>query len=336
MSKKTTKLEEHILAELWENAVFNNEAYNLLEKYAENISKKSKRDVILFQQNSRFILSTIRNRNLIYKDEQEKLQNTVVAFFGLSVGSHAAITWMMESRANQIKIIDHDRISPSNLNRLRFGWDSIGKLKTQVVKNQLISIHPDTHVISSSNTHLNSLEKFLNKSPHTNIIVDAIDDMQAKVLLRIWARDNHIPLISAADVGDNILLDVERYDLNPQPKLFLGRIKNIENIDFSTLSDIERKQLVIKLIGFEKNSLAMLESLLSIGKSLATWPQLGATATIAGGIIATTIKKIMLGEKVLSNRYYISLDDILVQNTNNQNEAKNAAITQIEKMLKIN
>lgn len=56
----------------------------------------------------------------------------------------------------------------------------------------------------------------------------------------------------------------------------------------------------------------MLESFLDIGKNLKTWPQLGATESIAGGIITTVIKKIRLNEKIKSGRYNFSLDEMFV------------------------
>jgi len=315
------KILEQILLELWENAIFNEESYMILEKtllkkLENNSIKNLSLDEIYYE------LSTIRNRNLITKDEQNILRKIVVGFWGLSVGSHAAITWIMESRADNVKIIDPDIISPTNLNRLQLGWDSIGRLKIDVVKEKLLEINPFARIIATTNTSNNYLEKIFDKDPKINVIVDAIDDMKAKINLRKFAKQRGLPLITAADVGDNIILDIERYDLHPQPDLFLGRIPNIENIDFSSLSDVERKKLIIKLIGFRSNSEKLLDSLLNIGKSLATWPQLGATATIAGGIVTTAIKKIVLKEQVESGRYYISLDKILTLNYNSS-EANN-------------
>lgn len=308
MKKKLLTL---LLQELWEDAVFNIESYTILEKIVVRQSKQKNPEQLtsLPIEEIYKALSTTRNRNLISIKNQQKLQNTVVAFFGLSVGSHAAITWIMESRAKTIRISDPDVISATNLNRLKIGWKHIGRLKTEVVKEELLSIHPFCKVVTSNHQ---AIDQFLNQSPTTQIIVDAIDDMEGKVALRMFAKKHKIPLLSAADVGDNVVLDIERYDIHPQPKPFLGRIPEELYQSFASLSDQERRRLIIQLVGFEENSLEMLDSLLSIGKSTATWPQLGATATMAGGILTTTIKKIVLGEKVISGRYYISLDSLLI------------------------
>jgi len=338
--KKNT-FQDQMLSELWENAIFNKECFYILEKIIVKQSKeKNPEDKVTLDLSSEeinFVLSTVRNRNLITSEDQDRLRKTIVGFFGLSVGSHAALTWMMESRADVIKIVDTDTITPSNLNRLRFGWNNVGKYKAHVVENYLLEINPFSKVIKSIDKSQESMINIVNGEPPLSVIVDAIDDMESKIVLRKQAKKLKLPLVSAADVGDNVMLDIERYDIIPQPELFLGKVPNIERVNFSAISELERKKLIVKLVSFEKNSEQMLDSLLSIGKSLATWPQLGATATIAGGIVITTVKKIILGEKVLSGRYYISLDDILVSDFNNPNrrQIREEKIKQIKKKLKI-
>jgi molybdopterin/thiamine biosynthesis adenylyltransferase len=274
------------------------------------MSQRSKGIASTYSDSERFVHATSRNKNLISDDEQQQLKKTVVCFFGLSVGSHAAITWIMESRADLIKIADPDTIEPSNLNRLRYGWDSIGKMKTAVISDQLHGMHPDIIIHSLTKTDVLSMRHFILQTPRPDIIVDETDDIMAKFHFRMIAKKLRIPLICASDVGDNILVDIERYDDTPQPQPFLGRIDPAIFKRIRTLTRKERLKCIIELVGLEYNSEAMLDSLLSIGKTIPTWPQLGATATIAGGIIATVIKKIVLKEQIPSGRYVISLDDI--------------------------
>jgi tRNA threonylcarbamoyladenosine dehydratase len=257
-------------------------------------------------------LTSARNRELITPDEQALLRNTTVGFWGLSVGSHAALTWMMQSRANTIKIVDPDTIDATNLNRLRFGWNSVGQLKTHVVKKQLQEINPFVKVVDSTLTHSSAITELVNDSPALNIVIDAIDDISGKLLLRKLCKQRKIPLVSAADVGDNVIIDIERYDSDPDLEYFLGRLQGIDNKDLTQMTPAEKGKLIVKLVTFDHCSEKMIESMLAIGKTIPTWPQLGATATIAGGAITTIIKKIVLQEKIMSGRYVISLDEILV------------------------
>lgn len=312
---KNKKLQDVMLTELWENSTFDKDTFNILQKaLLENPEVKSnkKADQTALSKEHFFELTTMRNRNLISATEQLKLRQTVVGFFGLSVGSHCALSWMMESRADNIKIVDPDRISMSNLNRLPLGVEDVDEFKTEVISKRLLEINPFCNVVSSTNGSVENFKKLFDTGLKIDVCVDAIDDMQGKVVLRKMCRERKLPLIQAGDIGDNVLLDIERYDLTPQPDLFLGRLPGIETVDFSTMSPFEIKKMIVKLVGFEQNNENLLESVLTIGQKLATWPQLGATATIAGGVVATSIKKIVLNEKVKSGRYYISLDNLLV------------------------
>ncbi|KKP59866.1 MAG: UBA/THIF-type NAD/FAD binding protein [Candidatus Gottesmanbacteria bacterium GW2011_GWA1_34_13] len=318
--KRLQNQKQQLLEELWDVAAFDDTSY---DTFAQTIETHfSNTDTQLPLPNLCFELSTVRNRNLITAAEQRKLKKTVVGFLGLSVGSHSALTWMMESRADTIKIADPDNLDAVNLNRLRFSWGDIGKTKVDVVKTYIAQINPFVNIVGTTNVSAESMITLFDTSPKIKLVVDAIDSMKGKILLRKLARQRHLPLISAADIGDNVMLDIERYDLDPQPELFLGRLPGIDQVNIDELSTIEKKKLIIKLVGFKNNSERMLNSLLNIGKSVSTWPQLGATATIAGGIVATSIKKIILGEKVKSGRYYLLLDNLLVSDINLEDNKK--------------
>lgn len=304
-----------ILEELWEISTFDKEVFKLLETYTQAQEagelRKNTPKIQKLTQDIYHHLTTTRNRNVITAKEQSVLRQAVGGFFGMSTGSHAVTTWIMESRADAVKIVDPDHISPSNLNRMRIGWDTVGQDKVAVVKAEINRLSPYTQVVSSTQTDPKTTLSLFTQPPKLDFVVEAIDDLKAKVALRLLAKKHHLPYLMATDVDDNVFLDIERYDLNPQPKLFNGRIKNIEKIDFDHLSLQQRVQLSMQIVGFEHNSEAMLDTLATIGQKVATWPQLGATAALAGAVITTAVKKILLGENVLSGRYYLALNGLL-------------------------
>ena len=324
--KKTNdnKLKNLLATELWmeRNPQLRREPNTTeLSKTVENsfsAASQSKLNTTGISKRAYYELTSSRNRNLIKPNLQHRLRNTHAAFFGLSVGSHAAMTWMMLSRAETITISDPDIISATNLNRLRCGWNTIGKEKVEVVKDELLNINPFAKVLTSTRIDKKSVEGIFSESKPVHIVVESIDDMKSKIWIRKLCRSHSIPLISAADVGDNVMLDIERYDIDNNYPFFHGRVDDIENLDFDKLSPMERKRLIIRLVGFEHNSEDMIESLFSIGGSISTWPQLGSTATIAGGVNCTTIKKIITGEDVKSGRYYVPLDNILDSSFSNE------------------
>lgn len=294
-----------ILNEARENAAFN--AALSQESVARIRSNGSINAGLLFD------LSTARNRMLITEVQQKVLSDTVVGFFGLSVGSHAAVTWMMQSRAKAIKLIDPDTIDPTNLNRLRTGWNSVGKYKVDVTAEEIRRMVPESDITTSRNTDEQSVIDLFDSFPALDCVVDEVDDLVSKFLFRRLARARRLPLISATDVGDNIVIDIERYDRNPPSPPFLGRIdyERYGVMDLLRLTPRERIRLVLEIVGLDACSNEMLKSLLGLGTTVKTWPQLGATATIAGGVVATIIKKIRLDENIFSGRYILSLDGVL-------------------------
>lgn len=297
------KQKKSIVSDLFEVAVFQKKALEYLEKLASGgDSQKIYLEICLY-------LSTVRNLFLIESTEQEKLSNTVVAFFGMSVGSHAATTFMMQAKPKKIKIADPDYISATNLNRLKFGVKTILKSKVSEVKKELLRLNPASDIeILKSSLH-DKMEYFCKKSK-TDLIIDAVDDLPSKLKLRQIARELKIPLIMATDVGENIFIDVERHDLKTNTPFFHGAVKNIENIDLLNLDIRKKKQLILKILGFKDHSLRMLYSLNMIGKKISTWPQLGSTASIAGGLTTKAITKIVLEKKIPSGRYYFSTDKV--------------------------
>ena len=75
------------------------------------------------------------------------------------------------------------------------------------------------------------------------------------------------------------------------------------------------KSTLLKLVvGLENHDQRMLMSLRELGKTIASWPQLGGTAMINGAAIAYCVRKIANGQPILNNRAIISLDELLMPN----------------------
>ena len=109
----------------------------------------------------------------------------------------------------------------------------------------------------------------------------------------------------ATDNGDSVLLDVERFDLEPDRPIFHGLVdaavfSNIKNVDFKTWVDLANK-----IIGFDFLEERMKSSLLEIGKSVLAVPQLGSTAAIAGGAMSCAVREIANKEELQSGKYAI-------------------------------
>lgn len=254
-------------------------------------------------------LRTARNKNLINVEEQKKLRGTTVAIAGMSVGSHCALTLNMMGMARRMHIADPDVLSGSNMNRVRYDFTKIGQKKTQVALESLYQMDPysDIHEYSEGVT-VSNVDSFLKD---VSVLIEETDHLETKIFLREEARKRGIPVIMATDNGDGIILDIERFDLDPTLALFNGSIGDITLEEFKTFPPHELPKLATKIAGVDLVVPKMLTSLAEVGKTLYSWPQLGDAATLCGVVVAFTVKQIALGLPLRSGKIDVSMEKIL-------------------------
>lgn len=258
-------------------------------------------------------LRTSRNRNLVTAEEQQKLYDATILIVGMSVGSNIVEALISQGIGSKFLLVDMDIIEPSNLNRIRSPYHHVGLNKVDAISRKVWEVDPYLE-IEGYNDGLSeqNLAAMLN-SQSINVIVDEMDDLRMKIVLREVAKQNHVPVVMAADDGDDSLVEIERYDIQDL-KPFNGRIPD-EVIDRIKAGNIPRAELGMMIgryfVGPEHIPLRMYESLMEVGKSLPSWPQLGSAAALSGISIAYVIKKILLGQKVHEGRILVSLDEKL-------------------------
>jgi len=254
-----------------------------------------------------FELRTNRNQNLITKDEQQKLHSSVIGVAGMSVGAGIATGAVYAGISKTIKIADFDQLETANLNRIREALVNIGQAKVSLAKQHILELDPfsDVQTFSEGLTASN-IDDFFSK-PKLDVVVDEIDDFKLKVLLRVKSKENKIPLLMFTSLGDNILVDVERYDQNADQLLFNGAIGDVaeEILSNDAISDADIKRYAVQIVGVNYVPTRALESLLHIGTSLVGRPQLYSTVAVDGGLAAYIIRQMLLGADLKSGRYFI-------------------------------
>lgn len=257
-------------------------------------------------------LRTARNRNLITADEQTKYRDCVIAVAGLSVGSHAAVSVMLQGGGHTMRLADADTISGTNLNRIRTGFQTIGIKKTQNVAQEIYEMNPYAkltlypHGLTDKNIHA-----FLSKPKKIDVLIEEMDSLLLKVLIRQEAKKLKIPVIMAADNGDGIILDVERYDIEEDVPILGGRIGDITPERVEKATPAEMAQLITNMIDPKAVSPRMRGSVEEVGKSLYSWPQLGGAAQMSGVALAYAARMIATGGPLKSGRTIISLELLL-------------------------
>lgn len=246
---------------------------------------------------------TGRNRNLITKAEQDKYYNSTVGILGMSVGSHVALTIVMTGGAKHIKLADLDVLSASNLNRVRTGFQNIEVPKVVAVARQIYEMNPYAKVeLYQKGITEQALHKFLVGSGKLSLLVEEMDQPYFKIKVREEARKLGIPIIMAADNADSIVVDVERFDINKKYPILHGILGKMTAEEFRHVEPKDLPKVIAKMAGANLSTVRMLQSVMEVGNTIYSWPQLGNAATLCGAVLTYLAREIILKAKVPSGR----------------------------------
>lgn len=144
----------------------------------------------------------LRTKSLIGEDNLDKLKGSTVAVMGLGgVGSYAAEA-LCRSGIGALYIYDNDTVSESNINRQLIALnDTVGQKKTELVKERCLSINPEIKIFDFCEfitpERQIPFEKF-------DFIIDAVDNVTAKIFLAQNAENKNIPIISIMGTGNKL------------------------------------------------------------------------------------------------------------------------------------
>lgn len=127
----------------------------------------------------------------------EDIRNHTILIFGLGgVGSFAAEA-IARCGFHHLIIVDKDTVDPSNLNRQIVGLTStIGKEKTSVMAERIKDINPDVLVEAIyQEVNRDTIHSFF--LSQVDFIIEAIDDLDAKILIATIAKEKNIPLVAS-------------------------------------------------------------------------------------------------------------------------------------------
>jgi hypothetical protein len=259
------------------------------------------------------MVRTARNKNLITGEEQKNFYNAVIGIGGLSVGNSVALALVLQGGGRYFRLADHDRLALSNTNRIRVGVASLGLRKVEMTARHIYEINPYVKVeLFSEGLTPKNIGRFFSGPPKLDIVIDEMDNIAVKFLLREQARKHKIAVVMAADNGDNAVVDVERYDKNKKLQFFHGRIGKVTYKGLLGLDKFGIGKTITQHVGPENVTEKMQQSLLQMGKTIVSWPQLGGAALINGSAVAYCVRKILNDQPIESDRALISLDEKLI------------------------
>lgn len=145
-----------------------------------------------------------RTARIIDEAGVEELSKKTVAVFGLGgVGSYAAEA-LVRAGVGHLIFIDKDIVDETNLNRqLVAERGTIGRPKAEIMAERAARVNPACKTESFVTFYQPGDSEFI-KNLHADFIIDAIDDVPAKVSIAEECWNQHIPEASSMGTGNRI------------------------------------------------------------------------------------------------------------------------------------
>ncbi|MBE1463423.1 ThiF family adenylyltransferase [Kibdelosporangium phytohabitans] len=251
------------------------------------------------------LVRTDRNRGKIERPEQRRLLDKRIGVIGLSVGNSAAITFALEGIGGAYRLADFDEFSLSNLNRLRAGVHHVGVNKAVICARQMSEIDPylDIEIFTGGLTE-DTIPDFF--AGPMDLLVEECDTPWVKIAAREYARELRIPVVM--DCNDRGMLDIERFDHEPDRPLLHGRLGDVKSVELLDLSPAVKRDLILAMVDEHRISPQLAASFDQIGRTLSSWPQLASGVALGGALTGEAARRILLGQPCASGRFYTDLE----------------------------
>ena len=172
-----------------------------------------------------------RTARLIGTEGVECLQQAHVLLFGVGgVGGYVAEA-LARSGVGAFTLVDNDTVAESNLNRQIIAThDTIGREKTEVMKERILSINPDAKVEVRNCFFLPECADSFDFSKYSYVI-DAVDTITAKIEIIMRARAADVPVISSMGTGNKLnpamleVADLKQTSVCPLAKVMRRELK---------------------------------------------------------------------------------------------------------------
>lgn len=191
-----------------------------------------------------------RTAVLLGQNGVDRLENSHVCVIG--IGGVGGYVCMMLARAGvgNLTLVDFDKVDETNINRqVVANVKTVGKLKTEVMKDMISEINPNCNVTVVSERFNKKLAEDLFKE-RFDYVVDAIDSVNDKVDLIEFCKNNDINIVSAMGAGNrkNIpefkVIDIYKTYNDGLAKVMRKKLRERQIISLDVVTCIEKAEKI--------------------------------------------------------------------------------------------
>ncbi|MFA5283149.1 MAG: ThiF family adenylyltransferase [Bacilli bacterium] len=144
-----------------------------------------------------------RSISLIGEEKFAKLTSKKILVIGIGGVGGMVLEALVRSGFRYLFAIDRDVVDESNINRqILFTSKDIGDKKTEIAKKRINEIDDDIEFKGYFCDIKDSMQIIRDIKP--DFVVDAIDDIDAKVMLISFLLENSLPFISSMGMGNRL------------------------------------------------------------------------------------------------------------------------------------
>lgn len=173
-----------------------------------------------------------RSSRILGEQKMEKLNKASVIVFGIGGVGGAVLEALVRGGVGTVAVVDKDTVDITNINRQIIATnDNIGKKKVDVAEKRALSINPNINFKKYDLFYLPETAEEIDLSQY-DFIVDAIDNVTAKLELIERAYKLNVPVISSMGTGNKLhpelfeITDINKTSVCPLARVMRRELKN--------------------------------------------------------------------------------------------------------------
>lgn len=172
-----------------------------------------------------------RTERLLGAETMECLSKARVIVFGIGGVGGYVVEALARSGVGNLILVDSDIVALSNINRQIIAtFDTVGKQKTEVMKDRILSINPEAKVEIHNCFYLPETRDEFDFSSY-DYVVDAVDTVTAKIDIIMQAEAAGVPVMSSMGAGNKLnptafeVTDIYKTSVCPLAKVMRRELK---------------------------------------------------------------------------------------------------------------